>query len=89
MTADEIYDSETNTEEPPFDKITINTDYKIKTSLEEPPMDLELKPLSYFDIDKKDKKGTENVAGDHLSRIDNNESSDDSAVDENFPGEPL
>ncbi|GKC08785.1 reverse transcriptase domain-containing protein [Tanacetum coccineum] len=32
-------------EEPPFEKITINTDYKIKTSLEEPPMDLELKPL--------------------------------------------
>ncbi|GJX67154.1 hypothetical protein Tco_0302881, partial [Tanacetum coccineum] len=33
------------TEEPPFEKITINTDYKIKTSLEEPPTDLELKPL--------------------------------------------
>ncbi|GJX59372.1 hypothetical protein Tco_0290762 [Tanacetum coccineum] len=32
-------------EEPPFKKITINTDYKIKTSLEEPPTDLELKPL--------------------------------------------
>ncbi|GKC00435.1 hypothetical protein Tco_0986571, partial [Tanacetum coccineum] len=31
-------------EEPPFEKITINTDYKIKTSLEEPPMDIELKP---------------------------------------------
>ncbi|GJW72059.1 putative reverse transcriptase domain-containing protein [Tanacetum coccineum] len=45
MTADEIYDSESDTEEPPFDKITINTDYKIKTSLEEPPTNLELKPL--------------------------------------------
>ncbi|GKB13124.1 hypothetical protein Tco_0847047 [Tanacetum coccineum] len=45
MTADEIYDSESDTEEPPFEKITINTDYKIKTSLEEPPTDLELKPL--------------------------------------------
>ncbi|GKE05883.1 hypothetical protein Tco_1397901, partial [Tanacetum coccineum] len=33
MTADEIYDSESDTEEPPFEKITINTDYKIKTSL--------------------------------------------------------
>ncbi|GJT60133.1 reverse transcriptase domain-containing protein [Tanacetum coccineum] len=32
-------------EEPKFEKITINTDYKIKTSLEEPPTDLELKPL--------------------------------------------
>ncbi|GKA34392.1 reverse transcriptase domain-containing protein [Tanacetum coccineum] len=43
MTADE--NSESDTEEPPFEKITINTDYKIKTSLEEPPTDLELKPL--------------------------------------------
>ncbi|GJZ41294.1 reverse transcriptase domain-containing protein [Tanacetum coccineum] len=31
--------------EPPFEKITFNTDYKIKTSLEEPPTDLEFKPL--------------------------------------------
>ncbi|GJU65703.1 reverse transcriptase domain-containing protein [Tanacetum coccineum] len=45
MTADEIYDFETDTEEPPFKKITINTDYKIKTSLKEPPTDLKLKPL--------------------------------------------
>ncbi|GJS90680.1 reverse transcriptase domain-containing protein [Tanacetum coccineum] len=45
MIFDEIYDSESDTEEPPFKKITINTDYKIKTSLEEPPTDLELKPL--------------------------------------------
>ncbi|GJY36144.1 hypothetical protein Tco_0421522 [Tanacetum coccineum] len=45
MTADENSSSESDTEDPPFEKITINTDYKIKTSLEEPPMDLELKPL--------------------------------------------
>ncbi|GJY25891.1 reverse transcriptase domain-containing protein [Tanacetum coccineum] len=45
MTADEIYDSESDTEEPPFEKITVNTNYKIKTSLEEPLTDLELKPL--------------------------------------------
>ncbi|GKE90345.1 reverse transcriptase domain-containing protein [Tanacetum coccineum] len=45
MTADENSDSESDTEEPPFEKITINTDYKIKTSLEEPHTDLELKPL--------------------------------------------
>ncbi|GKC77426.1 reverse transcriptase domain-containing protein, partial [Tanacetum coccineum] len=45
MTVDENFKSESNTEEPPFEKITINTDYKIKTSLEEPPTDLELKPL--------------------------------------------
>ncbi|GJX43754.1 reverse transcriptase domain-containing protein [Tanacetum coccineum] len=45
MTTDENSDSESETEDPPFEKITINTDYKIKTSLEEPPTDLELKPL--------------------------------------------
>ncbi|GKC93995.1 hypothetical protein Tco_1159437 [Tanacetum coccineum] len=45
MTADENYESESDTEEPPFDKITFNTDYKIKTSFEEPPTDFELKPL--------------------------------------------
>ncbi|GJZ41072.1 reverse transcriptase domain-containing protein [Tanacetum coccineum] len=45
MTADENSESESDTEEPPFEKITINTDYKIKTSLEEPPTDLEHKPL--------------------------------------------
>ncbi|GJS67479.1 hypothetical protein Tco_0682043, partial [Tanacetum coccineum] len=45
MTADENSDFESDTEEPPFEKITINTDYKIKTSLEEPLTDLELKPL--------------------------------------------
>ncbi|GKE38257.1 reverse transcriptase domain-containing protein [Tanacetum coccineum] len=45
MTADENFESESNTEEPPFEKITINTDYKITTSLEEPPTDLKIKPL--------------------------------------------
>ncbi|GJT41573.1 reverse transcriptase domain-containing protein [Tanacetum coccineum] len=42
-----------------------------------------------FDIEIKDKKGTENVDVDHLSRIDNNVSSDDSEADDNFPGETL
>ncbi|GJY53685.1 hypothetical protein Tco_0445349 [Tanacetum coccineum] len=45
MAANENYDSESDEEEPKFEKITINTDYKIKTSLEEPPMDLKLKRL--------------------------------------------
>nr|GEV74263.1 hypothetical protein [Tanacetum cinerariifolium] len=45
MTTDENSESESDTEEPPFKKITFNTDYNIKTSLEEPPMNLELKPL--------------------------------------------
>ncbi|GKD33260.1 reverse transcriptase domain-containing protein [Tanacetum coccineum] len=45
MVSNKNYDFESDTEEPPFEKITINTDYKIKTSLEEPLTDLELKPL--------------------------------------------
>ncbi|GJR53820.1 putative reverse transcriptase domain-containing protein [Tanacetum coccineum] len=44
---------------------------------------------SKFDIEIKDRKGTENVAADHLSRIKNDEISDDSEVDDNFPGETL
>ncbi|GKE51164.1 reverse transcriptase domain-containing protein [Tanacetum coccineum] len=45
MPEDENSESESDTEEPPFEKITINTDYKIKTSLEEPPTNLKLKPI--------------------------------------------
>ncbi|GJU21225.1 hypothetical protein Tco_1154567 [Tanacetum coccineum] len=45
MTADENTESESDTQEPKFKKITFNTNYKIKTSLEESPSDLELKPL--------------------------------------------
>ncbi|GKB06589.1 reverse transcriptase domain-containing protein [Tanacetum coccineum] len=45
--------------------------------------------LQEFDIQIKDRKGTENVAADHLSRIKNDEISDDSEVDDNFPRETL
>ncbi|GJW19822.1 retrotransposon protein, putative, ty1-copia subclass [Tanacetum coccineum] len=44
MAANKNYNSESDEEEPKFKKITINTDYKIKTSLKEPPTDLKLKP---------------------------------------------
>nr|GEU76296.1 reverse transcriptase domain-containing protein [Tanacetum cinerariifolium] len=44
MTANENSESESD-ERITIQKITFNTDYKIKTSLEEPPADLELKPL--------------------------------------------
>ncbi|GJW14274.1 hypothetical protein Tco_0018407 [Tanacetum coccineum] len=37
----------------------------------------------------KDIKGTENVAADHLSRTKNDETSDDSEVDDKFSGETL
>ncbi|GKA63440.1 reverse transcriptase domain-containing protein [Tanacetum coccineum] len=43
MNIEENSESESETEEPSFEKITFNTDYKIKTSLEEPPSHLELK----------------------------------------------
>ncbi|GKB90430.1 reverse transcriptase domain-containing protein [Tanacetum coccineum] len=42
-----------------------------------------------FDIEIKDKKGTKNVAADHLSRIENDKISDDSEFDDNFLGEAL
>nr|GEW88698.1 reverse transcriptase domain-containing protein [Tanacetum cinerariifolium] len=45
MIVDENSKSESDTEELPFEKITFNTYYKIKTSPEEPLTDLELKPL--------------------------------------------
>ncbi|GJR88227.1 reverse transcriptase domain-containing protein [Tanacetum coccineum] len=45
--------------------------------------------LQEFDIKIKDRLGTENVAAGHLSRIDNDETSDDSEVDDNFLGETL
>nr|GEX49562.1 reverse transcriptase domain-containing protein [Tanacetum cinerariifolium] len=45
MTAYENFESKFDTEEPPFEKITFNTDNKIKASLKEPPTDLKLKPL--------------------------------------------
>nr|GEZ71959.1 DNA-directed DNA polymerase [Tanacetum cinerariifolium] len=45
MTADKNSDFESDTKGQPFKKITINTDYKVKTSLEEPPTNLKLKPL--------------------------------------------
>nr|GEX89555.1 reverse transcriptase domain-containing protein [Tanacetum cinerariifolium] len=45
MTIEENCNSDSDKEEPPFEKITFNTDYKIKKSLEEPSTYLELKPL--------------------------------------------
>nr|GEW49965.1 reverse transcriptase domain-containing protein [Tanacetum cinerariifolium] len=45
--------------------------------------------LQEFDIKIKDRKGTEDVAADYLSRIENDESSDDNEVDDNFPRETI
>nr|GEV12507.1 reverse transcriptase domain-containing protein [Tanacetum cinerariifolium] len=44
MNFKEDTEPESDEEEPTFEKITFNTDYKIKTSLKELPLDLELKP---------------------------------------------
>ncbi|GJW00854.1 reverse transcriptase domain-containing protein [Tanacetum coccineum] len=46
--------------------------------------------LQEFDIEIKDRKGTKNrLPADHLSRLENDETSDDNEVDDNFPGETL
>nr|GEW19837.1 reverse transcriptase domain-containing protein [Tanacetum cinerariifolium] len=45
--------------------------------------------LQKFDIKIKDRKCTENVAADHLSQIENEETSDDCEVDDDFPRETL
>ncbi|GJZ12364.1 reverse transcriptase domain-containing protein [Tanacetum coccineum] len=45
MTVEETSESNPEEKEIPFEKITFDTDYKIKKSLAEPPTDLELKPL--------------------------------------------
>ncbi|GJR86205.1 hypothetical protein Tco_0210216 [Tanacetum coccineum] len=45
--------------------------------------------LQDFDIEIKDRKGAENVVADHLYRIENDETSDDSEVDDDFLGETL
>ncbi|GKB36650.1 reverse transcriptase domain-containing protein [Tanacetum coccineum] len=45
--------------------------------------------LQEFNIEIKDRKRTENVVADHISQIEKEETSDDSEVDDNFPGETL
>ncbi|GJT45572.1 retrovirus-related pol polyprotein from transposon 17.6 [Tanacetum coccineum] len=45
--------------------------------------------LQEFDIKIKDRKGTENVTADHLPRIENDETSNDSEIDKKFLGETL
>ncbi|GJW86452.1 DNA-directed DNA polymerase [Tanacetum coccineum] len=42
-----------------------------------------------FDIEIKGTKGAKNVGADHLSRIENDEASDENEVDDKFPGEAL
>jgi hypothetical protein len=45
--------------------------------------------LQEFDITIKDKKGTENVVADHLSRLTTNSRSDITPIDDYFPDESL
>ncbi|GJX22297.1 reverse transcriptase domain-containing protein [Tanacetum coccineum] len=51
------------------------------------PPPTNVKGIRKFDIEIKDEKGTKNVTADHLSRIENDETSDDNEVDDNFLGE--
>ncbi|GKA62442.1 reverse transcriptase domain-containing protein [Tanacetum coccineum] len=72
-------------EEPSFLPVIISS----QLSEENQNMLISILPLQEFDIEIKDRKGTENVAADHLSQIENEETSDDSEVNDNFPGETL
>ncbi|GJT63043.1 hypothetical protein Tco_1006576 [Tanacetum coccineum] len=117
MTAEENSESESDTEEPPFEKSLLTPITRSKHLLKNLLRILNLNLflitwimyswknplfflLSYhlrflkktktkFDIEIKDRKGTENVTADHLSRIENDETSDASEVDDNFPRETL
>ncbi|GJU72225.1 reverse transcriptase domain-containing protein [Tanacetum coccineum] len=64
------------------DKAKINVISKL-------PPPTNVKGIRKFDIEIKDKKGIENVVADHLSWIENDETSDDIDVDDNFPRETL
>nr|GEW74355.1 reverse transcriptase domain-containing protein [Tanacetum cinerariifolium] len=67
------------------DKVLLKLDWtknqKTKSSLK--------KTVAFANKEIKDRKGTENVVADHLSCIENDISSDDSEVDDNFPRETL
>ncbi|GKC60484.1 DNA-directed DNA polymerase, partial [Tanacetum coccineum] len=69
--------------------VIISTNWNLPFELMCDASDFAVGAVLEFDIEIKDRKGTENVAGDHLSRIENDKSSDDSEVDDNFPGETL
>nr|GEU77199.1 reverse transcriptase domain-containing protein [Tanacetum cinerariifolium] len=45
--------------------------------------------LQEFDIEIKDRRGTDNVVTDHLSSLENDETSNDNEIDDNIPGKTL
>ncbi|GJZ73678.1 reverse transcriptase domain-containing protein [Tanacetum coccineum] len=67
-----------------LDKAKINVISKLP-----PPANIKVGAVLECDIKIKDKKGTENITAAHLSRIENEEISNDSEVDDNFPRETL
>ncbi|GKC35987.1 reverse transcriptase domain-containing protein, partial [Tanacetum coccineum] len=71
------------------DPVIVSPNWNLSFELMCDASDFAIGAILEFDIEIKNRKGTENVAADHLSRIENDETSNDSEVDDNFPGETL